>query len=237
MTDSVTVRIPGVVPWVLRIGGLAAGLTLGLLVEPLVQWIISAIGDAPGPLRLAAAMPDAIAFPVLAALGLAAGIWLATTARREALELVVAPDGVRLLQDRARRYLPRERIDAVFLDRSDLVLLDADTREIARNSASDLPKREVQEAFERLGYPWAGQSDPHEGQFRSWTDGEPALDEAAHTLLRSRARALADKRLGSAADLAEALQAAGVVVRDRDGAQQYRILPSPPPADAGPGRD
>ena len=39
------------------------------------------------------------------------------------------------------------------------------------------------------------------------------------------ALALADKRLGAAADLADQLQAIGVVVRDRGGDQQYRRVP------------
>ncbi|GAA4621150.1 YqeB family protein [Saccharopolyspora hordei] len=222
---ATTVRVHRAVLWALGLGCGALGLGLGFLVKPLVHGIIGLVGDAPGPLRLAAALPTAWAVPVLTAVGLAAGAWLAAEAKRDALELVVDHDGVHLEQARAERYLRREDVAAVFLDGRDLVFLDATTRQLARHRASDLPAQQVRAAFERCGYPWAGTADPHEGEFRTWVDGHPDLDDEAHGLLRSRARALTDEQLGTAAELADRLQEIGVVVRDRGGAQQYRRVP------------
>ncbi|KAA5829151.1 hypothetical protein ABT337_25385 [Saccharopolyspora hirsuta] len=223
---STTLRMPDAVLWALGIGGGALGLGLGFLVKPLVNWIIDLIGDAPGPLRLAATLPTAWAVPVLAVVGLLAGAWLAAEAKKESLELTVDPAGVRLKQDSAERYLRRDQIDAVFQDRKDLVFLDATTRQLARHKSSDLSKDEIRAAFERFGYPWAGEADPHESEFRKWLDGHPDLDEKTNGLLRARSRALADKQHGAAADLADQLQALGVVLRDRDDTQQYRRIPS-----------
>ncbi|PKW13168.1 YqeB family protein [Saccharopolyspora spinosa] len=222
---SVTLRMPNVILWLLGIGGGAAGFGLGFLAKPLVQWILDAVGDAPGPLRVAAALPTVWAVPALTVVGLLAGVWLAATARQESLVLTVGTGGIGLRQDGADRYAPRDSIAAVFLDGKELVLLDGETKQITRNKASDLSKRELQAAFESYGYPWTGFGDPREPEFQRWTDSHPNLDEEANQLLRTRARALQDKQPGAAADLADRLQSIGVVLRDRDGTQQYRRIP------------
>ncbi|MEV0699355.1 hypothetical protein AB0I53_15755 [Saccharopolyspora sp. NPDC050389] len=219
---SVTLRMSNAVLWLLGIGCGAAGFGLGFLVKPVVEWIVDAVGDAPGPLRLAAALPTVWAVPVLTLVGLLIGAWLASMAQKESLVLTVNAACVGLRQDGADRHIPRDAIASVFLDGKELVLLDARTKQIARHKASDLSKTNVRATLERFGYPWAGMSDPHEQEFQRWTDGHPDLDEHANGLLRARARALTDKQAGAAADLADQLQAVGVVLRDRDGAQQYR---------------
>ncbi|MEV0089248.1 hypothetical protein [Saccharopolyspora sp. NPDC050642] len=221
---SVTLRISNVVLWLLGTGCGAAGFGLGFLVKPVVEWIVDAVGDAPGPLRLAAALPTVWAVPVLTLVGLLIGAWLASMAQKEALALTVNAACVGLRQDGADRHIPRDAIGSVFLDGKELVFLDAQTKQIARHKASDLSKTAVRTTFERFGYPWAGMSDPHEQEFQRWADGQPGLDEHANGLLRARSRALTDKQAGAAADLADQLQAAGVVLRDRDDAQQYRQI-------------
>ncbi|MER7013162.1 hypothetical protein ABT324_17210, partial [Saccharopolyspora sp. NPDC000359] len=60
---STTLRMPNSVLWALGTGCGALGLGLGFLVKPLVNWIVDLLGDAPGPLRLAAALPTAWAVP------------------------------------------------------------------------------------------------------------------------------------------------------------------------------
>ncbi|PRX44507.1 hypothetical protein B0I33_11115 [Prauserella shujinwangii] len=223
---SVTLRMPDAVLWAVGLGVTALGFGLGFAVKPLAHWLIDTVGGAPGPLRLVSMFPTAGAVAVCTAAGAVAGAWLAYEWRKESLDLTVGPDSVQLAQKGAERYVPRERVGEVFRDAKDLVILDPDTKEVARHAADDLSWDEVRAAFERLGYPWAGTGDPHEREFRRWRDGEPELDEKANGLLRSRARALADKRHGAAADLADELQANGIVVRDRDGAQEYRRLPA-----------
>ncbi|MER7016315.1 hypothetical protein ABT324_33230, partial [Saccharopolyspora sp. NPDC000359] len=165
------------------------------------------------------------AVPVLTAVGLLAGAWLAAEARKEALELTVDPAGVRLKQQGTERYVRRDQVGAVFQDGKDLVILDASTRQLARHKSSDLSKSQVRAAFEHCGYPWAGDADPHEHEFRTWLDGHPDLDDRTNGLLRARSRALTDKQHGAAADLADQLQAIGIVLRDREGTQQYRRTP------------
>lgn len=222
----VTLALPGVWPWLFRIGTPIAGFGLGFVIAPLVRWMLSTVDSAPGPLRILAQLPTGWAVLVTTLLGIAAGIYVAQQAVKESLVLTVDREHVGLTQDGAEHYLPRERVDAVFRDGKDLVLLDARTTELARNKASDLSWTQVQEAFERFGYPWRGAADPHDAQFTRWVDGHPDLDATTHELLRRRARALKDSQSGAAGDAQDRLRALGVVVRDRDGAQQYRVAQS-----------
>lgn len=220
---AVTLRVSAAWPWLFRIGLPIVGFGLGFVVAPLVRWLLSTVDAAPGPLRILAQLPTGWAVLVTTLIGVGVGLWLAAETRKEALALTVDHDHVGLTQAGDELYLSRDRIDAVFRDRSDLVLLDAGSTELARNKASDLPWSQIQEAFERFGYPWRGLTDPHDAQFRRWVDGHPDLDATAHDLLRRRARALKDERSGDAGDALDQLRGHGIVVRDRDRDQQYRL--------------
>lgn len=224
--SSITVRIPNGVLGALLLGTGVVGLVVGFFVKPLLNWLLDTVGGAPGPLRVAATLPTSVAVPVLTAVGLLAGALLSSAAWRDSLQLTVDRTGIELAQKGAERYLPREAIDVVFRDGKELVFLDAQTRQLARNDASDLSDKRVRAEFEHFGYPPIHSGDPHEQEYQRWVDGQPGLDVHDNQLLRARARALTDKQQGAAADLAEELQAEGIVVRDRDGAQQYRHIPS-----------
>ncbi|OQO93037.1 hypothetical protein B1813_13130 [Saccharomonospora piscinae] len=227
MTDTpaaVTVRQHTAVSFLLVLVPLVLGAALGLVVDPLVNWLIDRVDSAPAPLRLAAELPPAWAAAALAAVGTGAGVWLAHRARAEALTLTVGPDEVRLTQNGAQRCVSRAAVAEVFLDRRDLVLLDARARQLARHDARELNPEAVGAAFARFAYPWCGTEDPHESEFRRWADGDPALADELHGLLRSRADAVLSKDTTRATELADSARERGIVVRDRDGAQQYRWL-------------
>lgn len=223
-SESITVRMPGWFTWLFCIGAGIIGAILGFLVKPLVGWVVAVVGDAPGPLRVAATLPTGWAVPVLTAVGLLAGIWLARTAQHEALLLTVSASNVHLCQNGMERFIPRDSVSVAFLDGKELVLLASDTTQLARYDASDLPAGKVRDAFDGFQYTWLDSGDPHEHEFRRWVDGHSTLDETRNRLLRARARALSDNRSGTAADLADDLREAGLVVRDRDKTQEYRTI-------------
>lgn len=220
--EAVTIRMSEATGWTLALACTAVGAAIGLGVAPLVGWLLSTVADAPVPLRLLATLPTPWAVLVTAVLGAGVGIWLAGVARKEALTVSLDDRHVELLQDGRSRYVGRDDVEAVFRDGKDLVFLDARTAELARAKASDLPADRLRAAFERFGYPWRGNCDPHEGEFRRWVDGHPALAADVHGLLRARGRALRAKEPDAAAELHEQLQARGVLVRDRGGTQEYR---------------
>lgn len=222
---TVTLRMSNGVLWCLRVAATAAGVAIGFLVKPFTQWLVDLFDSAPGPLRAAAALPTEVAVPVLTVVGILVGLWLSHVALAESLKLTVTTQHVRLDQNGVERHVPRERIAEVYLDaKKDLVLLDERTTELARNKSTDLRAADIEQAFTDLRYPWRGTSDPYETSFQSWVDGHPTLDDTRNQLLRNRARALTDKKTGAVAELAEQLQGVGVVVRDRDGTQQYRLV-------------
>ncbi|ONI86663.1 hypothetical protein ALI22I_23815 [Saccharothrix sp. ALI-22-I] len=215
--DAVTVRMSAIWLWLLRAGGTALGCGAAFATAPLANWLLELTGSAPAPLRIAAQLPTAWAVPVLTLLGAATGTWLASTALRQSPVVTVHRDHIAVHEDGSALHLRRDRTGAVFTDGRDLVVLDHDTDELARVRATDLPTGGLREAFVRFGYPWRGTADPHEAQFTRWVDGTPDLDEAAHTLLRVRHRALVDKKAGAAADALDGLRARGIAVRDRGG--------------------
>jgi hypothetical protein len=220
---SVTVRLPDMWLWAVVLVGAALGLGLAFAVGPLADWMIGRFDGAPGPLRLAAALPLGWAVPVLTLCGGLAGAWVANTWREENPVVEVGPDSV-VVRDATGggRHIERARIAEVFTDGRDLVLRDADGREHVRTRVDSGLTERLRSAFERQGYPWHGTADPHEADYTVWVDNGPGLDERAHTLLRTRQRALADNRTGTADEARDELRTLGISVRDRGKAQQYR---------------
>ncbi|MET7302995.1 hypothetical protein [Embleya sp. NPDC005575] len=220
--QAVTIRMPSVWLWLIGVGTTLLGLGAGFAVAPFVDLLIDLVGSAPGPLRTAARLPTHWAVPTTTVLGAGLGAWMVMDARRESPVVTVAEDHVAIHRDGSGLHVGRDRIGAVFTDGRDLVALDPSETELARVHASDLPTAHLRDAFARFDYPWRGTTDPRETEFTTWVDGTPDLDEAAHTLLRARKRALTDKRAGAAEEALEGLRGLGIAVRDRKGAQQYR---------------
>ncbi|MYS85524.1 YqeB family protein [Embleya scabrispora] len=219
---AVTVRMPSVWLWLIGVGTTLLGVGAGFAIAPFVDWSIDLVGSAPGPLRLAARLPTRWAVPTTTVLGAVLGAWMVVDARRESPVVTVAEDHLTIHRNGSGLHVGRDRIHAVFTDGRDLVALDPSETELARVPATDLPVPHLRDAFAGFDYPWRGTTDPREAEFSTWVDGTPDLDEAAHTLLRTRKRALTDKRAGAAEEALDELRGLGVAVRDRKGAQQYR---------------
>ncbi|GCD95004.1 YqeB family protein [Embleya hyalina] len=220
--QAVTIRMPQVWLWLIGVGTALLGFGAGFGVGPLVRALLDLTGSAPAPLRLAARLPTAWAVPALTLLGAGIGAWMAVVAHRESPVVTVTAEDITIHVDGAGLLVRRDRIAAVFTDGRDLVALDAAERELIRVRAGDLSTEHLRDAFARFEYPWRGTTDPREADFTPWVDGTPDLEEAAHALLRTRKRALTDKRPGAAEQALDDLRARGLAVRDRKGAQQYR---------------
>ncbi|WP_293697687.1 hypothetical protein [uncultured Agrococcus sp.] len=227
MTDEpVTVRIPR--RWIVafQLGGAVVGFGAAFIVGPLVGWLLGFVGDAPGLLRLAGSLPLVWAIPVLTIAGLIVGFWLAAQWQEEVGVVTVGPESVTLFRSGTGSLLRAERISGAFTDGKDLIIVDADGNELLRSKTDTVLATRLQSAFEQHDYRWQGTVDPRDEQFIAWIDGDGSLDAEAHGLLRARQRALADKRAGAAEGFRDELAATGIVVRDRDGGQQYRLIGS-----------
>lgn len=223
-SEPIYVTMPAIWLWLFRLGTPIVGAGLGLVARPVLEWVLGLVGAAPALLRAAGSMSPVVAVLVLAVLGGGVGAWLAHEAESDSLHLTVGPDGLALRQAGAERFVARDRIAQVFLDRNDLVTLDPSGRQVSRNGASDLDLDAVEHALQVHGYPWKGRHDPHETDFTRWVEDHPALESSAHDLLRARSRALDDERKGAVAELDDRLRDAGYVVRDRGGAQEWRRI-------------
>lgn len=223
-TATDRVSMPAGWLWLLRLGFPVLGFALGFLVRPLVQWAIATLDSAPAPLRIAAELPHSWLVPVLTLVGIGVGLWVAAQAAKTTPTVTIDDRGLTAEYDDIERYVPRERIGAVFTDPKELVLLDTSTRELLRVAATDLPSGRLAAALDRHNYPWCGERDPHEHEYRRWIDGHQDLDDHTNDLLRARREALAEGHRAQAEKLRTQLQEHGIVVRNRDRKQQYRTL-------------
>lgn len=221
---AVSVRLPGAWLWAVILVGAALGCGAAFAVGPLADWMTGLFDGAPGPLRLAAALPLGWAVPVLTLGGGVAGALVAGSWKDENPVVEVGADSVVVHDSVGGRHVERARIAEVFTDGRELVLRDADGREQIRTRVDSGLTGRLRSAFERHGYPWRGTADPHEADYAVWVDNAPGLEERAHALLRTRQRALADARTGAADEAREELRALGLSVRDRGKAQQYRRM-------------
>ncbi|MFD3993477.1 hypothetical protein [Streptomyces sp. NPDC058583] len=218
----VTVRLPEAWLWVVILVGAGLGVGAAFAVGPVADWMIHLFDGAPGPLRLAAALPLVWAVPVLTLVGALAGAWVAGIWRAENPVVEVGADSIVVHHGGGGRHVERAQLAEVFTDGHDLVLRGAGGEEHVRTRVDSGLASRLRSAFEQHGYPWCGTADPYESAYTIWVDNTPGLDERAHALLRKRQRAITDDRTGAADEAREELQARGISVRDRGKAQQYR---------------
>ncbi|MFC4107459.1 YqeB family protein [Micromonospora zhanjiangensis] len=177
-------------------------------------------------LRLLAAQPEPRATIVPVAVGAALGLCLAAIGSWERLRVTVTADRVGLRRGGSTREIARGAVRSAYLEDGHLVLLGPDAGPLAREKA-DLDPDRLRQAFTGHGYRWLADGDPYADRYRLWLEGQPDLPAGAGPLLRSRQRALEQNRREEAEALREDLARLGVVVRDRDGRQQWRPTDRP----------
>lgn len=171
--------------------------------------------------------PDQRSYPLGAGVAAVAGLALAVVGVRERLRVTVGRRSVRLHRDGHGRDIARTEVAGVFVDGKALVLLDRAGGELARER-SDLNAGRLREAFTGQGWPWVDQ-DPHRDAYRRWVPELPGLPAGADALLRARERALKDSRDAEVRELHGELARLGVVVRDKESRQYWRLVPPPTP--------
>ncbi|MFI7606731.1 hypothetical protein ACIBTV_16540 [Micromonospora sp. NPDC049366] len=156
-----------------------------------------------------------------ALLGVLGGGLLASAGTAQRLIVRVDRERVGLRRDGRQREVPRRDVRVVLVDGRDLVLLDADGGELVRER-SDLSQDRLRAAFRSHGWPWA-EEDPHRAAYRLWVPGLPGLPVGADALLRARQDAVSHDRRDDARELRRELGRIGVVVRDEERRQQWRL--------------
>lgn len=224
-SDTTTVAVPQKYTVIFAAGGAAIGLVAAFIVGPVVSWLLGLIGDAPGPLRLAAELPFVWAVPVLTIIGAAAGFLIAASWAEDAGTIDVAEGGITVHTKNVDRFIGSDDIAVVAqAGKKELVILDDRERELFRGGLEEEMAPGLRAALKEHGLPELTASDPFDAAFTTWVDGDSRLGQEAESLLRARRRALADEKQGAAEEALDSLRALDVMVRDRDGRQEYRIL-------------
>lgn len=218
-TVSIRARWTAIFPLVGAIIGLVAAFIIG----PAVAWLLNLIGDAPGPMRLAALLPLAWAIPVLMIIGAVAGFIFLAQWHEEAGKVTIDARSITVGHKHGKQLVTRDNISEVFTDGHDLVMVGTAGRDLLRTAIDDELATQLGPVLEQHSYPYVGDRDPREGAFVVWVDGEAVLEEESETLLRDRHRAKLDDKPGRIQELTELLAQRDIVVRDRDDEQQYRV--------------
>ncbi|QSB12708.1 hypothetical protein JQS43_13475 [Natronosporangium hydrolyticum] len=198
------------------------GGALGAALRWLVPWLLSLPWTPlPGPLRLVENTPSPWGTVVAVALGVLAGLGLAYSAANDQLRVVVTDHQIAVTRAGATTEFARHRVQGVFRDGKQLVLLGTEAQELARE-ASDLPEPALRAAFVGHGYRWHADGDPYFDDFRRWVPGLPELPPGADALFTAREKALHDEDYSDARQLRDELDALGVVVRDDQTRQFWR---------------
>lgn len=204
--------------------GATAGLVLAFVAGPLTAWLLDRLDSAPVFLRIIDEFPLFVTLPALIVVGALAGWFVFAIWEGEVGTVTFDQDGVLVTQEKSSTRFATDEIAEAFLDGEELVLVDGRTRELSRTPSDKALEERLRPAFTDHGIPWRGGEDPRSAEFQPWVDRGTALEEEDHALLRERRRALTDKRAGAAADLRDRLRDRGIIVRDRDNAQEIRLI-------------
>lgn len=205
-----------------------AGMALGWLLKAAAGWI-AGLSWAPfqGPFKLIAEIPEPWATIGTLVLGLVGGVLLVLTAIGERLTVTVTDETAVLARvDGPTFAVARADVAAVFADGKQLVLQGPDGGEHAREG-SDLRVGDLRAAFTAHGYPWRDEGDPHGALFRLWVPDLPGLPEGANALLAARAKALSKREEAESAVLRAELRRLGVLVREEQRRQYWRLVTPP----------
>jgi hypothetical protein len=207
---------------VLFIGIPALVVLLGLLLPPLARWALGlSIGLPLRPVfKLVGAADQPWEIAINLAIWLAVGLGIAFTAFTESARVTLTDAELRLDQGDRNRTIARADVAAVFLDGKKLVVLDSESRHLARDTPA-APAAALAEAFRAHGYPWHD-ADPYAALYRRWVPDTPDLPAAVNTVLAVRELVLKRKADQEARDLRDAVEKLGFVVRDEDARQYWR---------------
>ncbi|GGY27815.1 hypothetical protein GCM10010384_38660 [Streptomyces djakartensis] len=209
--------------WAIVLFCVACGAVGGALLPLLARWLLT-LPWAPleGPAELLTSVPEPALTLGTVAVGALGGLLLGFTAVHDSLSVGVSATHVTLTIRDGSQQFAREEISVLFRDGKHLVLLGPGSLELARERCG-LPWQRLAEALEAHGYAWV-EEDPYRAEFRRWVPGTPGLPEGADALLSARARARKHDDAADARELRGELLRLGVVVRDEEKRQYWRLV-------------
>ncbi|MCP3775509.1 DUF308 domain-containing protein [Paenibacillus sp. MZ04-78.2] len=223
------IGFPFIIRALIFIGCTILGIALGYFIPMIAQWAAT-LPWIPfqGPLKLISSFSGAwVTTVVTSILGLLVGLWFAEEVIKDTLRVVVSGEMIRLEKDGGGQELSFENISMVFLDGKQLVLLGHAGQELAREKYEWASERIVS-ALTAHGYSWSPDGDPYKGQYHRWVQDTPDLPPAVNALLKAREKALKKEDGREAKELRSEAAKHGVVVRDEETRQYWRLQATEP---------
>lgn len=201
----------------------AVGAGLGWLVRLLSGWAATVDGM---PFRdwisIIASMKEPYATVGCVVVGAGAGAFCVRLVMRGSVALSVTGKRIIWKAGGKPRKFERAEVGAVFFDGDDLILLGPAGEELTR-ADSNMEHDVVAATMTKYGYPWSD-ADPYLDDYRRWVDDMPGLSLAVNALMKARQKALQENESDSAAELRADLAKLGVVIRETDDRQFYRLV-------------
>ncbi|MEV6123298.1 hypothetical protein AB0M23_22735 [Streptomyces sp. NPDC052077] len=205
--------------------GAAAGWLLKLLVNSAASWPWI---PWEGPVELVNSAPEPALTLASLLIGALAGGVLVLMAEHGYVTVTIEDDQITTDRGDSRHHVPRAAVHGVFADAGQLVVLGERGEELAverGNEGADLPSvKQLAEGFRTHGYPWLPHGDPYRNTYRRWVEDMPGLPVGGNALLKARAEALRKRDEKNIAELRQELAKLGVVVRDSDKRQWWRLV-------------
>src|SRR5699024_5538310 len=123
---------------------------------------------------------------------LIAGLVIASISIKETLIATITDKEIQLDKDGHRQTIAGKEVEAIFLDRKQLVILGQTGEELAREKIDEYPKN-FQYGFERHGYSWLPDGDPFKDVYRRWVPNTPDISPSANAVMKAREKALQEK--------------------------------------------
>ncbi|WP_218951866.1 YqeB family protein [Amycolatopsis anabasis] len=199
------------------------GAVAGYLLRLLAGWVVN-LPWVPfeGPLKLYNSIPEPARTLGAIAIGVIAGLVFAFFWAQDRLFVTISAERVGLKRGDTENHLERPAISSVFLDGKKLVFLGESGEELARETW-EMNNERLREVFREHGYPWHDGGDPYAGEYKLWVEDTPDLPGSANALLKARKRAQEKRETDEAAEMRRELVKLGVVVRDDNKRQYYRL--------------
>lgn len=200
----------------------AVGLVLGYFLPRIATWALK-LPWIPfeGPFKLINSFNGIWLDIIMAMLGLIVGLIFAMIAVKEMLIVTITDKEVLLDKDGNKQIIGRKKVDTVFLDGKQLVIVGESGYELARGNIDETPKI-VSEGFKKHDYPWSSEGDPFKEEYRRWVPDMPDISPSANAVMKARDNALQKRETKEINELQKELTKLGIVVRDEETRQYWR---------------
>ncbi len=201
-------------------GPAVAGLLLAAVLPVVARWALGL--HTPLPFRALVRVAGAVDAPwelaVQAAILVLLGLVATAVLAEHLAPVTVSPGAARF----GGTEVPRNQIAVLYPEGETLIVLDRESRQVARCLPRARRSR-LAATFREFGYPWRDE-DPFAELYRRWEPGADSLPPAADAVLSARAVALRKKAAKESTELRATLEKLGYAVRDEGDKQFWRPL-------------